>query len=137
MASYVLTLEDRPDHLFARVTARFDSLALAVKYWSEIAIECRRRGREQVLVVRSVSVPARRTDTFQLAGALRDLGFGSLRIAYVDLSPDAHAAVAFGEAVSMQRGIEARSFAAVDRAAEWLGESAGFAPPLRAASSAA
>ena len=137
MASYVLSIEERPDYLFARVTARFDTLALALAYWTEIATECRRRGCEQVLVVRDVRISAQRSDTFQIAGALRDLGFASMRIAYVDQSPDAHAAAAFGESVAMQRGIEAQTFPTVERAAAWLRDCAGFAPPLLAQVTAA
>ena len=75
MASYVLSFEERPEYLFARVTARFDSLALALSYWAGIAHECRRLGRDQVLVARQVRVSASRSDTFQIAAALRDLGF--------------------------------------------------------------
>lgn len=132
MASYVLSFEDRPDHLFARVTARFDSLALALAYWAEIARECRARGHGQVLVVRNVRVSAQRSDTFQIAGALRDLGFSSMRVAYVDQSPDSHASAPFGESIALQRGIDAQSFPSVERATAWLEASAGFAPPLLA-----
>ena len=124
MASSILSLEDRTDHLFARVTARFDSLALALAYWTEIAQECRRRGHDQVLVVRNVRVSAGRSDTFQIAGALRDLGYGRVRVAYVDQSPDAHASAAFGESIALQRGVEAQSFPTVERAQSWLSEAA-------------
>ncbi len=132
MASYVLSLEDRADHLFARVTARFDSLALALSYWTEIAEECRRRGHDQVLVVRNVRVSASRSDTYQIVTALRDIGFGRMRVAYVDQSPDTHACAAFAESLALQRGIDAQAFPSIERAAEWLAASAGFAPPLLA-----
>lgn len=124
MASYILSFEDRTDHLFARVTARFDSLGLALAYWSEIARECRRRGYDQVLVVRNVRVSASRADTFQIAGALRDLGYGRMRVAYVDQSPDGHASAAFGESIALQRGVEAQSFPSVERAQAWLRDAA-------------
>ena len=137
MASYVLSFEDRPGYLFARVTARFDALAFALQYWAGIAHECRRLGHAQVLVARQVRAPASPSDMFQVAAALRDLGFASLRIAYVDLSPDAQAAAAFGESIALQRGIEARAFGSLERAAEWLEACASEAPPLRARADAA
>ena len=137
MASYVLSFEERPEYLFARVTARFDSLALALQYWAGIAHECRRLGYGQVLVARQVQVSASRSDTVQIAGALRDLGFASLRIAYVELSPDTQATAAFGASIALQRGIEARAFGSIDRAAEWLEACATVAPPLLARADAA
>lgn len=132
MASYVISFEDRPDHLFARVTARFDSLPVALAYWAEIAGECRTRRHDQVLVVRNVRVSARRSDAFLIATALRNLGFSSMRIAHVDQSPDALAAAAFGESIALQRGIDMQSFPNVERATSWLAARAGYAPPLLA-----
>lgn len=137
MASYTISFEDRPDHLLARVSARFDSLPVSLAYWAEIAVECRTRGHDQVLVVRKVRVSARRSDAFLIAAALRDLGFSSMRLAHVDQSPDALAAVAFGDSIALQRGIDVQSFPTIERATSWLAARAGCAPPLLAHASSA
>jgi len=132
MASYVISFEDRPDHLFARVVARFDSLPVALANWAEIAGECRTRGHDQVMVVRDVRIAARRSDAFLIAGALRQLGFSRTRIAHVDESPDTVAAAAFGESIVSQIGIDVQKFATVECATGWLAARADCAPPLLA-----
>ena len=85
---YVLTFEHHPDHLRAVVEGETDTFEISRAYWAAIAAECRRVNAKRVLVEENIVEQSSVADAFQLGSELPHLGFGSIKVAFVDRYAD-------------------------------------------------
>lgn len=118
-APYQITYEDRQAYLYAHVTGRLDTVATSLRYWAEVAAECRRRGHRRMLVIEDFPTIASTTDVFLVAERLPTIIRG-LKVAFVDERLAELATNKFGEDVAVNRGAQGRVFADAASADEWL-----------------
>jgi hypothetical protein len=118
-APYEITYEDRGAYLYAHVDGQFDTVATSLRYWSDVAAECRKRGHRRMLVVEDFQTEASTSDVFQVAERLPAITRG-LKVAFVDERFAELSTNKFGEDVAVNRGAQGRVFADAASADEWL-----------------
>ena len=117
--SYKIEFEERPAYLYAKVTGRNESSAVA-EYMRAIVAECTERDCFRVLIDEQLSGPRLSVEevfTVASEGAMEALGIFEA-IAYVDAQMGEMAY--FGETVVVNRGMPVRAFLDVEEAAQWL-----------------
>jgi hypothetical protein len=117
---YTLTLEERPDYLYAYVTGEKDSYEISKRYWQEIADYLVGTDYKSVLVDEDITQPASVVDVFQLVSECPEMGFTGIRIAFFDRKIEHHELNSFGELVAANRGLDGRAFNDFDMAHEWI-----------------
>ncbi len=117
---YVLQLEERSGYLYAHVTGGPDFLDLSRRFWSEIAVACRRTGARKLLVEAALFGTASVMDVYQLVSELLGMGFASIKIAYVNKGTLTEEIMRFAETVALNRGAWGRVFTEVALAEQWL-----------------
>lgn len=117
---YTLTLEHRPDYLYACVTGDKDSYDISKRYWQEISDHLARTDYTSLLVDEDIAQPASVVDVFQLVSEFHEMGFTGVRIAFFDRRIEHHELNSFGELVGGNRGMDGRAFNDFDLAHEWL-----------------
>jgi hypothetical protein len=118
---YDVTYEDRGQYLHARVAGPRDSVAISLQYWNEIALECRSRGHQRMLVVEDFENSVSISDVFEVAAQLPAIIRG-MRVAFVDERIGHMEENTFGEDVAVNRGALGRVFVDTGSADAWLRE---------------
>ena len=116
---YTLTFEERPEYLYARVEGEHDSYEISRSFWSEVALECERRGTSKVLVEENIPEVVSVSEMYAIASELPDM-FLDVSIAFVDRYADHAELNSFGELVAQNRGVRGRFFGDLASAEEWL-----------------
>ena len=117
---YELTFEERDDYLYALVEGEVDNYEISHLYWQEVIDECKRLGRQKLLVEEAITGNNTTSDTFQVAAELRSMGLVNIRLAFVDRFTEHDEVNKFGEIVAINRGVEGRVFNRISEAEEWL-----------------
>ena len=117
--SYSLTFEHRPYYLVAIVEGPEDSLGISLAYWAEIAVECRRHHVSRLLVIEKLKTQSSPEDASVVIAALQNLGFGDIRIAFVDTTESVDVMV-HAELESRRAGLVAHVFGNELMATRWL-----------------
>ncbi len=118
--TFTLTFEDRKQYLFAHVEGPEDSLDISLKIWQELSKHCRARGHKKLLVEEDLGTQLSEYEMFELASRIVSLGFGGIKVAFVDAETDHHADNLFGETVARNRGFNIRVFIDQKSAIEYL-----------------
>ncbi|SRR6266567_5115468 len=119
---YVLTLEDKPGYVHARVTGS-NSFENVLGYTQEIHQACVHSGQRAVLIEENLAGPSiSMSAIFQIVAERSPQALGVLkRIAYVDVNPGHDLTrMEFAEDVAVNRGVNMRLFATVGEAERWL-----------------
>lgn len=119
---YEVAYEDEETYLVARVSGPQDTVTISLRYWNEIAEECRRRGLGRLLVVEHFQTCVSIAEVYDVAQRLPAIVRG-LRVAFVDENAEEYDANTFGENVAVNRGAIGRVFRDEASAREWLRES--------------
>jgi hypothetical protein len=119
-AAYKLTLEHRPNYLYALVEGERDSYEISRAYWSEIAEACHRAGYKKVLVEEELREATSIAEAFQIAAELPEMGFAGIRIAFVDRFADQSEVNDFSQLVALNRGLHSNIFSNTGAAEKWL-----------------
>jgi hypothetical protein len=124
--SYVLSIEERPSYLHAKVSGR-RSAENARRFLLEVHEAWTRRNCTALLLEMNLSGPSLSVLTiYNLIAERAPHAFGLRRIAYVEVGPGHDPAQArFAETVARNRGVNVRLFPTVEDAAVWLGAEAG------------
>ena len=117
--SYALTFEHRPYYLVAKVEGPEDSVAISLAYWSEIAVECRRHHVSRLLVIEKLETRSSPEDASMVIAELQHMGFGDIRIAFVDTIESVDVMV-HAEIESRRAGLVAHVFGNELMATRWL-----------------
>ncbi len=117
---YELTLEYRPQYLYAFVTGEKDSCEISRRYWQEIADECNKSGIKKVLIEEDIKENISMSDMYRFASEIPELGFHGVRVAFVDRQESQHQMNQFGETVATNRGLVSRVFNNFAEAEKWL-----------------
>ena len=116
-----ILFEDRPEYLHARVSGPRDSVSVSVDFWRRCIDECRRHGRNRLLVEESFPNRLDTMETFAVGAAVARMPTDRLRIAFLDNESDHDPSNEFGETVAVNRGAPIRVFRDRAAAEEWLG----------------
>ena len=117
---YELTLEYRPQYLYAFVRGEKDSCEISRQYWKEIADECNKSGIKKVLIEEDITENISMPDMYRFASEIPDLGFHGVRVAFFDRHETQHQLNQFGETVATNRGLVSRVFNNFAEAEKWL-----------------
>lgn len=127
---YSLTFDHRPYYLVAQVEGPEDSLAISLAYWAEIAVECRRHHVSRLLVIEKLETRSNPDDATLLIAELQNMGFGDIRIAFVDTDESVDVMV-HAELESRKAGLVAHVFGNELMATRWLLADAALDPAVR------
>lgn len=118
--NYRITLEERPEYLYAFIQAEHDSYEISIAYWREIAAECKARKATRVMVEEDMRGNATVAEAYQLAAELPKMGFLGIKLAFVDTHLDQSDLNAFSELVAVNRGVNGKFFNDRAEAEAWL-----------------
>lgn len=119
---YKITFEYHPTYLHAHVEGTKYSYEIMMRYFKEIAVECREKNLKQVLVEEEISEITSMVDIFRTASELPQLGFTRIRLAFVDRFAEQKELNKFGLLVASNRGIDVQIFDTIAEADKWLSE---------------
>lgn len=117
--SYSLTFDHRPLYLMVQVKGPEDTLAVSLAYWAEIAVECRRHHVSRLLVIEKLETRSNAEDAGLLIAELPKMGFGDIRIAFVDTTESVDVMV-HAEIEGRKAGLVAHVFGNEFLATRWL-----------------
>jgi len=92
----------------------------SLEAWQAIARECQRRDFQRVLIEEDIASQITAIEMFTVVSALPSMGFARIKLAFVDRHLSQQDLNAFGETVAVNRGMNAKIFASVEEAEEWL-----------------
>ena len=118
-SSYSIRFDHRPFYLVAQVEGPEDTLAISLAYWAEIAVECRRHHVSRLLVIEKLETPSNLEDASMVIAELNRMGFGDIRIAFVDPTESIDLMV-HAEIEGRRTGLEAHVFGNEALAVQWL-----------------
>jgi hypothetical protein len=122
MADYSLSIEEKPGYLHAKVTG-INGRESVLGYTQEIFEACLAHDRSAVLIEENLAGPSLSLSAvFQLVDARVAQAMRVLKkIAYVDINPEHDLSrMEFAEDRAVNRGVNMRLFATVERAQDWL-----------------
>jgi hypothetical protein len=117
---YDLTLEYRPQYLYAFIRGEKDSYEISRQYWQEIADECNRSGIKKVLIEEDIAENISMPDMYRFASEIPEFGFHGVRVAFVDRQESQYQLNQFGETVATNRGLVSRVFNNFADGEKWL-----------------
>ncbi len=117
---FTIRYEDRETYLYAFVTGPHDSLPVSRAFWTELAAEVRRRGRDSLLVEEDFIDPISIIEIYDLVETILALDWERCQVAFVDRQQSHRDINEFGELVARNRGFVGRVFATVEQAHAWL-----------------
>ena len=120
-SAFTIGYELAGHELEASVDGRIDDAASLLAMFEALMAEVRRSGADRVLVIDHTQgvVPAE-AGLRQLAAALGGLGFGAIRLTYVDARGTAVSRMELGEIIGREHGYDVRVFDNPARARIWL-----------------
>jgi hypothetical protein len=117
---YELTVESRPEYLYAYVKGEEDSVSIDRRYLSEVASQCRARRCDKVLIEEDLRTQLSMSEMFDVASWISKLGLQGVKIAFVDRHPDHRPGNLFGETVAVNRGVWVKVCDSVAQAEDYL-----------------
>ena len=117
---YQLKKEDRGDYLYFHVTGK-DNLEVSKAFWREIIETTTKLNYKKVLVDEDLEGSVPIGDVYEVITTGLEIGdVRSMKIAFVDKYQEHMAENIFGEKVATNRGINAKVFATIEEAEQWL-----------------
>lgn len=117
---YRISYESRPEYFYAYAKGDLSNPETRIACWKEILEQCRREGRNRLLVVQESPPNKDATDAFIGASGVVELGVHGLKIAFVDPDPEEFENNKFCEVVARNRGANAKLFLTEKEAHGWL-----------------
>ena len=117
---YELSFEQRKGYLYAFVSGEHDNFDISFAYWGEIGARLAELGLKKVLIVEDIPEQATMHEVYEMVTRLWELGFGSVKIAFVDRFLSHHDLNDFGALVGTNRGLNGRAFHTEAEAEAWL-----------------
>ena len=114
----------------AQVEGPEDTLEISLAYWAEVAVECRRHHVSRLLVIEKLETRSNAEDAGLLIAELQKMGFGDIRIAFVDTTESVDVMV-HAELESRKAGLVAHVFGNELMATRWLLADAALHPAAR------
>jgi hypothetical protein len=115
-----LLFEDRNHYLYAEVSGPNDNFEISMAYWTVVAEQCRLRQTKRLLVHERLGQYKGERNMTLLIDSIIALGFGDIRVAYVDAFVEDFPIAEQGEILAMERGIACRVVGSLQEAERWL-----------------
>lgn len=119
---YSITFEEREAYLRAYIKGERGTLAVALRYWLDIAHVAIETGRKRLLVVEDIPEAIAVSEVHQLVTEMSRLPVRDIKLAFVDLFAQHKSLNEFGRLVGENRGLSIRTFDTEEEAATWLSE---------------
>jgi hypothetical protein len=117
---YDLSIEVRNGYLHAYVKGQHDTLAISTAYWTEIRAKLTELGVSKVMIVEDIIEESPILDVYFHASQLADLGFGGVKVAFVDRHSSHKEQNDFAQLVGTNSGLNGRAFVNEAEAEKWL-----------------
>ena len=120
-ASFAIAFEVAGHELEASIDGRIDDVDSLVRMFAALMAEVRLTGANRVLVIdQSQGVVPAEDGLRRLAAQLAGMGFGEIRLAYVDARGTALSRMELAEIIGREHGYDVRVFDNAARARIWL-----------------
>lgn len=117
---YHVTFEERSGYLYAHISGKKASFAIARKYWTDIAERAISSEVKKLLVVEDIPEAITISEVHRLVTELSELPVKDIRVAFVDQFAQHKSLNDFGILVAGNRGLSLRGFDSIEAAEEWL-----------------
>lgn len=115
-----LTFELREAYLYVLGTSESADEEAVLDAWRRVAAECARVGARKILVETRLKRQMSVAGYYHVSQELPKMGFGSVRIAFLDRRNLDFERIRFGETVAVNRGLYGRVFFDLQEAEVWL-----------------
>ncbi len=117
---YNLKFENRPEYLYAKITAEKETLEISEAAWKEIVQECKQEKCDKLLVEQDI--PEIDISYFEKYECVNNLvgALMKINVAFVDKYVEQMALNNFAELVATNRGLSVKMFTDSDEAERWL-----------------
>ncbi|MFC7300957.1 hypothetical protein [Cognatiluteimonas weifangensis] len=116
---FKIGVEWHGSYLRAHVFDGVDSLPVSIAMWTQLAELCRQYSAQRLLVLEDLEDTVEIVDIDRIIEAMLQLGFGDIRIAFVELRGDM-SGNEHGEILAVERGVAVRVFGNETQARRWL-----------------
>ena len=116
---YLITFEERPRYLFARVTAEQIDRETVLSYFRDLAKKCEATRSDRLMIDRRIRSVMSEADYYFVVSDMPRI-FGRVRIAFVNPIVSNEHAMRFADMVSGNRGYPYRLFQTEPEAESWL-----------------
>lgn len=117
---YKIVFEHHDEYLYVYVTGEHDGYDVSIGYWREVADECKKSNVKRVLIEEDIPELVPMSDMYRIASEIPTLGFGGVRVAFVDRYTEQQADNEFGALVATNRGLYGKIFNNIEEAKNWL-----------------
>jgi hypothetical protein len=118
--AYEIKFVHHPEYLYTHVSAEGLTLHTSHDLWAEVAAELRLVSFNKVFFSVDISKQGNLLDVFQAASGLSGMGFGGVRIAFVNPNPTHYNNTKFAEIVGDNKEIYGKIFQDACEAKSWL-----------------
>jgi hypothetical protein len=118
--AYTLAFEQRPDYLYATVTAGQITREQYLQYLKEVADKCRELNATRLLVERHILTNLTNTVAFSTVATMADYAPKGLRAAVVETDSTFRQRLEFGVRAAKAEKLEIEVFTTIAEAEEWL-----------------
>jgi hypothetical protein len=116
---FKIGVEWHGSYLRAHVFDGVDSLPVSIAMWKLLGEQCRQYGAGRLLVLEDLDDTVEVVDIDRIIETMLELGFGDIRIAFVELRGDM-SGNEYGEILAVERGVTVRVFGNETQARRWL-----------------
>jgi hypothetical protein len=117
---YDLTLEIRPEYLYARVTSQATSQAMVVAYLHEMIGRCKKLGVTRLLLERDIPTALDESEIYFSGTDFVHTGLEDIKLAIVDERPENTEQLELAILVQNNRGANIQLFPNIEEAEAWL-----------------
>lgn len=117
---YELTLEMRPEYLYARVRSKATSQEMVVAYIHEVIRKCKKLNRRRLLLERDIPATLGDKEVFFSGTDFAHMGLADVKIAVVDRRAENIEGLELAILVQNNRGANIMLFDNVPEAESWL-----------------
>lgn len=116
---YTLKLQPRDGYLAAFVSGPDDSVAISLRFLSEVAASCHARGFKRVLIVEDLEAPVTMAEMYEIAIHAPRL-LNGLKVAFFDRHSAHNDLNLFAEEIAVEHGVDGRVFSDLADAERWI-----------------
>jgi len=117
---YRIVFEEYPNYLYALVHGDEYGYKVLAGFLREISEECKKRGFRQVVIEENISAIASEEDVVKIASEMPQLGYETLRVAYIDRFLEQKEINEMGQENAHDHGFDLQIFQNQLEAETWL-----------------
>ena len=117
---YELTLEQRPDYMYAHISCGAINSEIVTDYLHQVIDRCHKKHCSRLMIERDIPATLSDTDIFFTGNEFAHMGIEQIRIAFVDSRVENKEHLEFAMLIANNRGANMKLFANAAEAEKWL-----------------